>query len=735
MSMSRSKLWILTVECISTFNQLIHSVDSHAVDYINSLTPKLDDDETDFLKQVFYGVTRYRTTLETVVNKYASVMKRMTDNQVSLLMMTYLALFRIEELGLTKYKSLINGSGSHTRTAEFLTFIYTPGNAEQYFVPQWKTQFDDAYVQDVLVKSISTRMDDFLSLAESLQQMATGLETLKQQQIGGGRSFSATKTTQIPFKLSQPKERKQNEPSPRTTQLVGGSKVYKRLVDDVSEEKKNAIQAYKYKVQVSSLPKIVQDENRRREASIPSRPPALSTASRSALLSNRPVVDSDVKSEVKTVPCMSPARVRKLMSQEPVEKPKLTNAALLREEAVFTKKVTEEEAILKRKVVEMRDDTEFKNWQQAMQEKDDIAKKKAIAQRKVEMMLADEEGRVARKKEEQRKAREATVIKSEIDESLQRLNLQKARELDNSRHYVKTQTETNEANLSRAKSKMLEKRVTNARSVKEEDMLLELKAAERLELDLQRKSRAIKERKVESENRPVHKKQFDPDTTMGFGTLNEMSLTQLQHSLISTRKAQINHLDSKHACIEQERCNQKEKHAGRLSSILQRRSAIRQIAAVNRQVQQQQLQQAKDKQEKKEKIQLQALQAKLQEKRENRIFEEEQRRDGERKRRLEQQLRSADGGAIEYKKWSEMERGQQNTSKLRQLKSIKSLKVDQSTTQKENRQRSIWADAQNSARVEFLSKQDEEFNSQRQHRLRIQESEKLAVTSTAATEV
>eukprot|EP01060_Flectonema_neradi_P011937 TRINITY_DN18879_c0_g1_i1.p1 TRINITY_DN18879_c0_g1~~TRINITY_DN18879_c0_g1_i1.p1 ORF type:complete len:759 (+),score=164.00 TRINITY_DN18879_c0_g1_i1:66-2342(+) len=736
MTNSRCKLWAVTVECISGFNQQTHTVDSHAEVYLNSLQPKLDEDEDDFLRQVFYGVTRYRATLETVVKKYISVMKRMPDSHVSLLMLTYLAMFRIEELGIANFKSVINGSSSHNRIAEFLTFVFTPGNAEEHFVPEWKSQFDDNYVDTVLLNYIKTSSDQFLNLAASFQQMATGLEALRQQQIGGGRVFNSTKTVQLPFKLSQPRERKQpREPSPRTAQLTNSRKSYRKPVEDVTEEKKMAIQSYKNKIQASSLPKIIKEENRKKEASIPSRPPMLSTASRSAQQTNRLPSTVEAPPEAKTVPCISPARVRQLMSQEPVEKPKLTNAALLREEAVFTKKVAEEEEILKRKIIEMRDDTEFRNWQQAMQEKDDIIKKTLIAQRKVEMMLADEEGRVARRKAEQRKAREASVIKSEIEESMQRLNHQREKELYQTREYVKAQTEANEINLAKSKLRMKQERIDNARLVKEEDMLLELKAAERLELDLQRKSLAIKERKIQAENRPAYKKEFDPDTTMGFGTLNEMSLSELQTKLVTTKQVHEEAVACKHSEIEQQRYKQKEKQEDRLASILQRRSAARQIAAAKRTTHQQQVQREKEKQQNKEKIQLQALQAKLQEKRENRAFDEEQRKAEDRKRRLSQQLRSADGGAIEHKKWMEMERGQENISKSRQLRAIETLKTDQTTSQKVHRQRTICADAQHARNRSFLAQQTESFLSQREQRRVMQEAEKLAVTSAAATEL
>ena len=252
-----------------------------------------------------------------------------------------------------------------------------------------------------------------------------------------------------------------------------------------------------------------------------------------------------------------------------------------------------------------------------------------------------------------------------------------------------------------------EGRVANARNIKEEDKLLELKAAQTLELEIQRKAELIKQIREEEHMkrysvdeqtgaavRKTFRRDYDPDSTMGFGTLHEMSLVELRQKLTEVKHAKVEHTATKRDGIERNRASGKSKQEQRLEDVMRRRTTRRELAVSDRRKKKDEQQEAADKQESKERIRLQALQAKLQEKREQRIADEEERREHERQRALDQQLQAADGGAIERKRWVEKERGLQNIAKSKQKENVHDILLDKKTTAKTRNQRELWLDTQ-----------------------------------------
>eukprot|EP01064_Diplonema_japonicum_P018202 TRINITY_DN26891_c0_g1_i1.p1 TRINITY_DN26891_c0_g1~~TRINITY_DN26891_c0_g1_i1.p1 ORF type:complete len:790 (+),score=247.71 TRINITY_DN26891_c0_g1_i1:82-2451(+) len=743
---SRKELWSLCVECINTFNPMTHTVDSHVGSFLEKKsTPLLDEDSEDFLQQVFYGTTRYRKMLEMAINKYQNVMRRMNDCFTPLLMIGYLAMFRVEELGMMGFRQLITGACSPSRISEFLSFLFTPSSTEN-FSTAWRAIYDDTYVDNTLLDHIETYSDKMLELAETFNKMASGLETMKQQQMGGTRVGSGKQpTVSQPFNLSKHNGKKVAPPQETFTKPK-----YRRPIEDCSEEKLAAIAAYKQGVQASSLDKEAKQKNREREEAKPVNAPSLAVLQRPSNMAEmkaRRQAELEAEFTKQKTPCASPEAVKKRMERQPVENPKLTTAALLREEHVYTKKQEEEEELLRRKAVEMRDDTEFRVWQQKMQDADDEDARNAVALRKVEMMLSDEEARIARKKEEQRKAKLASKIKEDISDKLTEVKELQQRQLEENKTLVAMQAEISEQNVKKAKADLKEENATRARLIKEEDKLLELKVAERLELELQRKADVIRQIREEgarlrmvlgadgSVTKKMFRRDYDPSSTMGIGTLNEMSLIELQDKLMVVRQQHNEAVKLKREQIEKDRDDAKEKNERRLENVLKKRAEKRANCTAQRIMKQDERATLATEQAARDRIRLQALQAKLQEKREQRRGDEESRKDQDRKRRLEQQLKSADEGAIERKKWVEMERGLQNISKLRQLKGIEAAKIERLSEEKMKRQQETWVEANIQKTEQHHARQRAELDESKAVRKAQQTAEKLSLKHAASVEL
>ena len=752
--MTQRQVWAACVECIESFNSLTHTVDSHAAEYLakhagaKGAATRLDDDGEEFIRQVFYGCTRYKRMLDLCINSYLKVKHRMNDCFTPLTMVLYFAMHRLDEIGVAAFSSLVSGAASQNTTAEFLSFVFDRESAAQHVLPHWKEVFDDAYVDDHLASHIDAYSEDVLDLCVSLQGIAGSLEAKKLEKINA-RPAAKEATVAKPFSFAETKKRTTSVHPPPDTDGQKRRR-YRRPADDEGvEHSEECIHKYKTsRKQAATLPPSVLEENRKKEAAIPFKPPQLTSSGRP---NNLATIQQRVENEERVadrVPCRSVDEVRRRLARSPKEQPRITAAALLREEVVFLRQQQEAEEEMKKKIVQMRDDTEFREWQQRKQAEDEAAEKTLVRQRKVEMMLADEEARVARKREERKRARVAARVKVSIAEGVGRMQEEKARALDDNRAFVAKQTEMLEAARLRSLGQMREERVAKAKAVREEDQVLELKAAQNLELDMQRKAEIIRQIRAEERQRTTqvdeetgevtrrqHRKEFDPDTTMGLGTLHEMSLTELRHALVEVRRTRGDAVARKRGEIEQARDGTKRAHNERLTEVLKRREERRSAGMTERELRQRDERAVRGEREAKERVRLQALQAKLQEKRDSRLAGEEDRREQERQRALDRQLQAADGGAIERKRWVEKERGLQNTCKLRQAQGFAEVRKTKARQDGEHAQRETWLESQIASTQRKRRDQDSSLRNDATLSSGYIEAEATAMRLSTATEV
>lgn len=105
--MKYSELISKCIELIDTYNENIMTPDSHATEYLTNL--KCEDTERVFLKQVFYGVERYKGFLKASNNIIFDTYSTMTNrkNDATLFsVFTYLICFRLDELPFLEFKKI-----------------------------------------------------------------------------------------------------------------------------------------------------------------------------------------------------------------------------------------------------------------------------------------------------------------------------------------------------------------------------------------------------------------------------------------------------------------------------------------------------------------------------------------------------------------------------------------------------------------------------------------------------
>ncbi len=94
------------IDMIKGFNPITQTVDSHADDFLAKMKNQY---EKVFLKQVFYGCIRYEEFFKAFCSAFFSENSTQTNRKDAALytIMTYLTLFRLDELSIDDYRKII----------------------------------------------------------------------------------------------------------------------------------------------------------------------------------------------------------------------------------------------------------------------------------------------------------------------------------------------------------------------------------------------------------------------------------------------------------------------------------------------------------------------------------------------------------------------------------------------------------------------------------------------------
>ena len=99
------------INLLTSYNPITESPDSH---FQNKSKSMEDNNEKMFLQQVFYGVNRYRDMLKRLNKAIFRVNATSTNSNDSypFMIISYLVIFRLDELGLKHFKRLVESMGT-----------------------------------------------------------------------------------------------------------------------------------------------------------------------------------------------------------------------------------------------------------------------------------------------------------------------------------------------------------------------------------------------------------------------------------------------------------------------------------------------------------------------------------------------------------------------------------------------------------------------------------------------
>ncbi|CEG45538.1 uncharacterized protein PHALS_01827 [Plasmopara halstedii] len=537
--MKRKELLSVCENLIKSFDPALTTVDDHATEKLQNLSSPSDHE---FLQQVLYGSYRYREILRPMLaiflDTHSSQVSR--ADYTKFLIIGYLALFRLEELGATAFAKLVlalQPASMHT----FLSYLFDPNELRGTLQTQWTRVLDADFIETHII-------DKMLSFRPTIDKL---LSQLHAKAFGGASSTGSSKSSASSFickssrkqltvpvapNITQPKPRKGPEP-----------------IQISQEVKANPMPAFLNSLSLAELQAQQEARKMRIKADVASKYNSfdefqLATATRG---SNLEAVRAEVEREreaalrfdfkAKPVPHAN-------TSSNPIEV-KLTAAAILREDAVHQRKKEREVALIRAYESELRDPLEFYRWQANMQQQDESNWRQEVETRRLEMVQAQYDAIEA--------ARQAKADNREVARSMKQDAKQRAAERDKEELELieKYQHLTEEAKRIRETAPREAEAQVRGENARQRDALQEFLTGEReRKAEEDAKERAAREdliRQIRALDR-VHREHvamFDPTVTAQLGLLQEMSLVELRERLRLRRDEQKRWEDTRREAI------------------------------------------------------------------------------------------------------------------------------------------------------------------------------------------
>jgi hypothetical protein len=516
------------IESFTSFNSKKTTIDAHIELYLTKIDCA-DEGDAVFIKQVVYGCIRFKKLNKVVLTalyfKHGSEVSR--EDYHLYMIFSYLTLIRLEDMGVPIFRKFVMAQDA-LKMFVWLTFIFNAQTLNKWMKEEWCRIYDEQYVEDELIARLLRNLPEVSEIIETLRERAS---TRDADDVGGEEEKAKLPTTKVvPFALSKGKPRAMPEPLAIPVENPYKKPIPKSLYDPsgdgtilkVEEARKKAKEESQHKHAASKAPTF-------ETAKLPDKKVVRAGKFREAL-----VEEAEKKLEEATR-YITPNIVNPAKALTAAEKAavRLNAAAVLREDALLRKKQQEEAQLIKQYESELRDNSEFYEWQAKMRDRDELKRLEEVEQRRVQMMLTDEaakEARIQAERDNQRFAsemrREAGAIRELTRAEQEQVLLEKQKLVEDIKESEKNVRPAVEAVLEEKKMMGMELRAEVKRLQEEEAERRAKEEAEKMEVV--RQIRAL-------ESLPVDRTAHFDATTVSDGSkhlLEAMSLAELRERLV-----------------------------------------------------------------------------------------------------------------------------------------------------------------------------------------------------------
>jgi hypothetical protein len=476
------------------------------------------------------------------------------------LVLTYLTIFRLEELTFNEYRKFIE-SQEPDKMSAFLSYIFDVKRLSETVKWEWLKIFDLDYVEDKMLRPLALCAAAAEKMRVELLAKASGLAAEKEASEGRvGIPELPKKRLTVPLspRLTRPAPRAVEQPE-RISQEV----VAKRVPRHIDRKPLAEVEKEKEERKKLEMAKTIQKYEQAKE-----QPFQLHETRNNLRDAKR---DAEQKESAQLMFEMPP---RSHTTSRPKSSPqfRMNTASYLREEALYKKKQAEEVKVIQAYESELRDSTEFYSWQTAMREQDMQGRREQVERVRMLAKQSADEAREAIEKQKRDNADVAALMKAESAEMQKQLEYEVEMQNMMNKQLVHEVIQVREHAPKEAKSKMLMQRKERHATIREElaELLSQKEEEERLLLEA--REERVKQLKAQ-EVGEIAMKEFDPTESIGIGLLDEMSLLEMRERLEMNKLREKEREDDKRKEIIESKRKHQESLRKRVENIERFRSA------------------------------------------------------------------------------------------------------------------------------------------------------------------
>ncbi|KAF1478525.1 Cilia- and flagella-associated protein 99, partial [Pygoscelis antarcticus] len=467
--------------------------------------------EEKFVLDTLAGCIEYKSLLDVVVDAFFVRDGRycLISERNLYIVICYLATFQLEELGLQHFSRIVKSLDT-AKMQKFLRFFFNALYLNTWIKDEWSQFYDSLYVKENWIDPLLRWQPKVQQLIEQLTDTLSNRTTMvKSSMVTQPKEFNLTvpKPRAIPIPLPIPLLEKRPPVSTSTAPLG--------LVSPANLLRVHSIPLSR------SLMKILNSTG-------PNTDPC-----RTPLVTN---LHLDIEPLTTTL-WMRPSNqflTHRTTDNIPI---KLNAAAILREGALYQRKMEQELKRIENLLRGAGDPSEFLEWQKQMRGKDLEEQLAEIECRRLQGKLSHEEAVLAHQNVIQENKKKADLMREEKAELMHRYAEKRLQEQKEMRDLVEQVVEGHK-NAKQAKIKLQKYKQRIVQEVCEENRELLRQALEEEEEKLRKRYELIQQIRAIESLPSVRQKFVDLTETGGHGLICEMSIVELRERLALLRDAQ-----------------------------------------------------------------------------------------------------------------------------------------------------------------------------------------------------
>uniref|UniRef100_A0A663DJX4 Cilia and flagella associated protein 99 n=1 Tax=Aquila chrysaetos chrysaetos TaxID=223781 RepID=A0A663DJX4_AQUCH len=502
---SHGKHIAIIVQQLNKFNPENQSVE----DFLNEsakMLQTLNVTEEKFVLDTLAGCIEYKSLFDVVVNAFFVQDGRycLISERNLYIVICYLATFQLEELGLQHFSRIVKSLDT-AKMQKFLRFFFNALYLNTWIKDEWSQFYDSLYVKENWI-------DPLLRWQPKVQQL---IEQLTDK-------LSNRTTTVKTSTVTQPKEFNLTVPRPRAIPIP--------LPIPILEKRPPVPPStYKPPKEKKQLEEI-KTKNRRKAEDLLLK--ANANQFRCAMMKSEK--EENTRDSMKSKPAFQAQKIQSKIDNIPI---KLNAAAILREGALYQRKMEQELKRIENLLQGAGDPSEFLEWQKQMRGKDLEEQLAEIECRRLQGKLSHEEAVLAHQNVIQENKKKADLMREEKAELMNQYAKKRLQEQKEMREMVEQVVEGHK-NAKQAKIKLRKYKQQIVQEVCEENRELLRQALEEEEEKLRKRYELIQQIRAIESLPSIRHKFVDLTETGGHGLICEMSIVELRERLALLREAQ-----------------------------------------------------------------------------------------------------------------------------------------------------------------------------------------------------